>query len=304
MGANIPPVYYDYKNTATSIVTPSTTQVANTALAGFFRRYLMQLAMSVFKWSVPETWDLDYLKAVLYSYGYVAVIDTEAFGPIPQQCGLGGYNVFYRPTTALIANPLLPSMELTIDTQCVVIKFQSDYRGILDLVAYYGNMMALCAETAGVNILNSKLSYVFVASNKAAAESMKKLYDQISSGNPMAVFDKQLLRADGTRPWEMFTQDVGGNYIAGDLLADLIKLENQFKSIIGIPNTNTEKRERLITSEVESNTVSTASRAGEWLERLKDGCARARDMFNIELDVNWRVPPEDAEGGVDDAGNN
>ena len=269
--------------------------MANTALSAFFRRYLMQLAMSVFKWTMPETWDADYFRAVLYCYGYIAVFDTAKFGVIPQQCGLGGYNIFYRPTTALIANPLLDTRDLEIGKDCVVIRFQPDYRGILDLVSYYGNMMALTAETAGINILNSKFSYVFVAGNKSAAESLKKLYDQLASGNPMAVYDKNLNKQDGTRPWEMFTQNLRENYIAADLFADLIKLENQFKSIVGIPNSNTEKRERLITSEVESNDVSTGSRAAQWLERLQDGCARARDMFGIDLSVDWRVKPDVVE---------
>lgn len=49
------PYFYDYINAETSQVTPSTIHVRNTALSAFFRRYLFQKAMSVFKWNLPET---------------------------------------------------------------------------------------------------------------------------------------------------------------------------------------------------------------------------------------------------------
>lgn len=302
--SNKPPYYYDYKNAATSVVTPSTVHISDTRLAQFFRRYLMQLAMSVYKWSAPEWWDMDYFRAVLYSYGYIAVIDTDKFGVIPQQCGLAGYNVFYRPSHAIITNPLIRSRELAIDSECAVIKFQSDYCGILDLVNYYANMMALAADTAAVNMVNSKLSYAFIAENKGAAETLKKLYDNIASGEPAAFIDKKLFDSNGTPLWQFISQNVKQNYIASDLFSDLLKLENQYKTIIGLPNANTEKREREVVAEVTSNDIATESRASEWLDRLKDGCRRASDMYGIDITVDWRfTPPSKQEGGADDAGN-
>ena len=296
-----PPIYYDYLNAATSLTTPSTIHASGTALAAFFRRYLMQLAMSVYKWDLPEHWDGDYMRAVLYTMGYVAVIKTDKYGVIPQQCGLSGYNIFYRPTTALIANPLLPGYkEQQIDQDCVLLRLQSDYRGIADLVVYYAAMMALTAETAGVNILNSKLSYLFTVADKQSAESVKKLYDQISTGSPMAVISKNLFAKDGSPLWQFFSQNVGQNYIADRLMIALTQLENQFKTIIGLPNANTEKRERVNTLEVTSNDVATASRASQWLERLQEGCQKVRDMFGININVDWRFDPPSVNGGEPD----
>ena len=293
-----PPVYYDYKNAATAVITPSTVHVQNTALAAFFRRYLMQLAMSVYKWEMPDHWDADYFKAVLYSYGYIGVINTDKFGVIPQQCGLGGYNVFYRPTEILIANPYIHvTRNPVINKNCVVVRFQNDYRGILDLVSYYSNQMAIAADTISVNLLNSKLSYAFAAHNKASAETLKKAYDQMASGNPMVVYDSRIKQANAGPLWEFFSQNVGQNYIADRVLADMTRLENQFKTIIGIPNANTEKRERVNTLEITSNDVATQSRAAEWLQRLQYGCQQVRDMFNVEVSVDWRFPPAIVNGG-------
>ena len=80
----------------------------NTTLSRFFRRYLLETAISVFEWKIPKLWARNYMLYALYAFGYIAVIDTDKFGVIPQHCGLGGYNVFYQPAYALITNTNLP----------------------------------------------------------------------------------------------------------------------------------------------------------------------------------------------------
>lgn len=267
-------------------------------LSRFFQRYLLQKAFSVFKWNIPKAWSKDYLLHVLYCWGYLAIVNTDKFGVIPQACGLTGYDVFYRPTNAVIANPLLRGIvQPRIGKECVLLKLSPDYGGIMDLVQYYGSMMALTAQTAGVNLSNSKLSFVFSASNKAGSESFKEMFNKISNGELSVVVDKNLFTADGKPNWNSFTQNVSQNYIADKLFEDLRKLEQRFDTAIGIPNANTEKKERLITDEVNANNVETVSLCSLWLEELQSGCNAARDMFNIELSVDWRHNPND-NGGV------
>jgi hypothetical protein len=284
------PVTYDYINAQNAIVSPSTVHVHDTGLARFFRRYLLQKAMSVFEWNIPETWSRDYFLYVLYCWGFVAVLNTDKYGVIPQACGLQGYNIFYQPSHAVVTNPLLTGMKtMQIDKQCTLFKLQPDYGGIMDIVNYYADMMALCAETAGVNLLNSKLSYVFTTDNKAGAESLKKLYDKIASGEPAVVQDKALKNADGSNAWQPFQQNVGQNYIVGDILTDMRKIENMFNTAIGIPNANTDKKERLNVDEVNANNEETQSLCELWLEQLQKVCKKTVEMFGIEISVNWRI---------------
>ena len=128
----------------------------------------------------------------------------------------------------------------------------------MDAVQLYADLMGLCVEGAGVNLVNSKLAYVFAASSKASAESFKKLYDKIASGEPAAVIDKSLFNdVDGSPTWQLFTQNVGQNYITDKILIDMQTIDNQFDTLIGIPNANTQKRERLITDEVNANNIDT-----------------------------------------------
>ena len=297
------PYYYNYINAETSQVTPSTVHVKDSGLCRYFTKYLLQKAMSVFEWDLPETWNKDYFLYVLYCWGYVAVVNTDKFGVIPQGCGLKGYDVFYAPTHAVIANPLLSGiLEPRIGTQCELLKLQPDFSGILDLVGHYAEQMALASQSVSVNLLNSKLSYVFTAKTKALAESLKKMYDQIASGEPAVVIDSRLKNAaDGEETWKAFEQNVGGNYIVTNLLADLRKIEAMFDTEIGIPNANTDKRERLIQDEVNANNIETFSKCAMWLENLQDACKRVNDMFGLSISVRWREIP--MIGGGADGGN-
>ena len=238
----------DYINAANSVISPSSVHCRNTSLSLYFQRYLLQKAMSVFKWEMPPEWSKNYTLYTLYCWGFFAVVNTDRYGVIPQACGLRGYDVFYQPTNAIITNPLLSgTLEPRIGLQCELVRLQPDYGGIMDIVTYYADMLALCAESVGMNLVNSKLAYVFAAENKAMAETFKKLYDQIAAGNVAAVIDKQLFRDDGKANWQMFNQNVGQNYIADQVLSDMRKIEAMFCTDVGIPNANTDKKERLIT---------------------------------------------------------
>ena len=289
------PFFYDYQNAIISQTTPNTVHVKNVGLTRFFQRYLLQNAISVFKWKMPRTWSRAYFLYTLYCWGFVAIVNTDKFGVIPQGCGLKGYNVFYQPRSVIIQNPLISqTLEPEIGKNCVLLKLQPDFCGIIDLVSFYAQEMALASEAVDVNLLNSKLSYVFTASNKNAAESLKKLYDRIASGEPAVVVDKALYNDDGTACWEAFQQNVGQNYIVSNLLSDMRKIEAEFDTKVGIPNANTDKKERLISDEVNANNVETRNLPELWLESLRQGCEEARKMFGIDLSVDWRNDPEQA----------
>jgi hypothetical protein len=285
-------MFYDHINAKESMVSPSTMKVHNTGLYRQFQRYLLQEAMSPFKFTFPNTWAKDYVLYVLYLWGYFAIFNTDKFGIIPQQCGLYGYDVFYRPTHCIITNPLFRETYYPkIGKDCTLIKLQPDYGGIMDIVSYYAEMMALCSESVAVNLVNSKLSYVFFAQGTKEGEEVKKIYDQVGAGEPCVVVDKKFRGEDGTLAWEMFDRNVKNNYIASDILSDMKKIKAMFDTEIGIPNTNTDKKERMITSEVLSNNVETLSKCELWLEELQERFEEARNMFGFtkeELNVEWR----------------
>ena len=287
------PIFYDHQNTVNSILSPSTMHTSDTGLCWYFKRYLLQKAIAVFKWKMPEYWAQNYVLYVLYCWGYFAVVNTDKFGVIPQGCSLSGYDVMYQPTHAIISNPLLTGiLQPRIDRECALVRLQPDYGGILDKVSYYADMMSLCSEGIGTNLFNSKLAYVFGCTDKRSAESFKKMFDKVASGEPAAFISKELFNEDGSPNWMQFNQDLKNSYIAGSILEDMRKIEMQFMTDLGIPNSNTEKKERLITAEVESNDVEVKLWADMALEELQKSCKKAADMFGIELSVDWRYKEE------------
>lgn len=287
------PYGYEIYNVYNSSFSPSTVHTKNTGLHTYYTRYLLQRAMSVFKWKMPEVWERrarNYMLYVLYCMGFFAIIDTDKFGTIPQQCTLSGYDIFYQPDEALISNPLLPEVNSKkISRDCVLVKLQPDYGGIMDIVTYYADQLSLLSEAVSVNAINSKLSFAFGAKDKASAESLKKMYDNYSSAEPAVFFDKNLLDPKtGDLAVQFFNNDVRGSYIISDLLSDIRSVMDDFDAHIGIPNANTDKKERMIVDEVNANNFETRSMCEIWLETLKICCAEARDMFGIELEVDWR----------------
>lgn len=287
------PVGYGDINLYNAQFSPSTVHVKNTALQRYFRKYLLQKAISVFKWTLPEEWDEDYFKYTLYGMGYIAVLNTRSFGIICQGGALGGYNLYYRPSYIMITNPLLKeTITANINTDCAIIKLQPDYSSIMDIVGYYADQLALAAEALGMNLVNVKTGVVFGAKNKAQAESYKKMYDRLGDGNPAVVIDKDLLDDTGKPTWFPFVQNMKEQYITPEILSDMRKIEAMFDTDIGIPNANTDKKERLVTDEVNANNVETATRCELWLDSIRKGIDQANAMYGLTLGVDWRVNPK------------
>lgn len=300
-----PPFSYEFGNIVNSITNPSGVVVTNSETAAFFRRYLLQKAMAVFKWTLPENWNASYFLYSLYVRGHIAVVQTDKYGVICQSGCPYGYDIYYQPNRYQISNPLLRGLlNPVINKECTVFKMSQDWRGIGDLVSFYADYMALAAQSLGMNLINSKLSYIFTVSDKTGAESMKKAFDSVMDGKPAVFVDKKLMDANGNLSIQLLQQNVGQNFISNELLDTWTTLEQKFATAIGIPNANTDKKERLIVDEVNANNTETMALVDMWYQGWKDTIARSKAMFDgLEaLDVEWRVKPASQEKEVAENG--
>lgn len=296
--ANVP-FYYDYINTYDSTQQPANMHILNTQTGRFYQRYLLKKALAVFKWTLPAWWDENYFLYVLYCRGYAAIFNSENFGVIPQECGLKGYNVFYRPTDVIIANPLLTDIRsLSIGKEAVLMQLQPDYCGVLDLCGHYAEKMALVSSAINQNLWHTKISTVFFAGSDAEQQSIKKAFDRMTDGDPMVVVHKNMRDADGNLKYEVFNRDVKQSYVIDQLIADLRKIEAEFDTRIGVPNANTDKKERLITDEVNANNVETHILADMWMDSIQDGIKQIKDMFGIDIKCEWRYGDGDLGSSV------
>ena len=291
---------YDFINKYNANRKPSTVHSQENATTWYFRRYLIQKIISVFEFKgIPDEWSKDYFLYNLFLCGFVAIVNTDKFGVIPQHCSLYGYDVFYRPTNVNIANPLLRgNLTPRIGTECALIRMQPDYGSCWDIVAYYADLLSLCTESLAVNLVNSKLAYVFACEDKTVAESFKKMYDQMNEGNPAVFADKKLFKDDGDPAWDSFQNNLKQNYIAKDILEDMTKIDARFCTEIGIPNVNMAKESGVTDNEVEANNIDTKTKASLWLETIRDGLDKANKLFGLNLSVDFRYKDMEENNNV------
>ena len=296
---------YDFINRYNSKIKQSTVHSQENATTWYFRRYLIQKIISVFEFKgIPETWSKDYFLYTLFCFGFVAIVETDKFGVIPQHCSLYGYDVFYRPTNVNIANPLIRgNLTPRIGTECALVRMQPDYGSCWDIVAYYADLLSLCTEALAVNLVNSKLAYVFACEDKTVAESFKKMYDQMNEGNPAVFADRKLFLEDGSPAWETFQNNLKQNYIAKDILEDMTKIDARFCTEIGIPNVNMAKESGVTDNEVEANNIDTKTKASLWLETIRAGLDKANELFGLNMSVDFRYKAEVVNDVAVDNGN-
>lgn len=287
----------------------------------YYARHLLRKVMSVFKFTIPERWDLNYFLYTLFVRGFVCITDVPGRGICPQHCTINGWNMYYNPATALIDNPNVYekrvfNKEVKLGVDGELISLTPDHCGIMDCVNEYAEMLANASAATNMNLYNSRLSYAFWAKNPAQAESFKKMYDEIGTGKPAVVLDKTLRhrdsKGDQVKPFEPFNTDLKANYIADKTLDDMVKIEQAFARNVGLPTTNTLKRERQTTDEVNKSDVDTRSNIILWEEMLNLGFERTNRMFykvpgglEEELSVELRFS-ESVQGGLEDVsmGNN
>lgn len=285
------PIPFSIENLVKSSVSPSGVQYANNAAFGFYCRYLWQKLVNVFTYDLPEDWAADTVQAALFGNGCCAVVPTAKFGLVAAWATPGGYDINMEPHFVVIANRLLPTLtgkQLVIGRDCAAIHIAPDWCGAVDLIATYATKLALAMQAIDVNLINSKIAYVFAARDQASAKSFKAMMDKINTGEPAVVVDKALFNDDGSPNWQLFTQNLKNTYLVSDLLCDLKKIEDEFDSKVGIPNANTDKRERLITDEVNANNAETAIIAAGWKDHIQTGLDQVKAMYGVDIKIDWR----------------
>ena len=266
-------------------------RVQNDLNTAYYMRALYQRVISGAKFKLPEAWDQGkrYFKNVLFSLGFIGIVKTPEYGVIPQICAPRGYGLFLQPTDLLVAQPLV-NFQGTIGKDCELIHLTNDWLGVWDIVEHYAIRLSIAITSVDVSLINSRVSLLAAAKNKSAANTLKYLYEQISAGEPFAVYDKALksegINEDGEPIWT-YSQDVANNYITDKLLADIDTILRQFDNEIGILALNG-KKERMITNEVEAEADDSCARASTWEENLTDSFNRVNKLFP-ELNLSFTL---------------
>ena len=297
------PFNYEQINTAAGTFNPSPVKSFNNKTFAFWERALFQRATSVIKSELPDDWDgtiKDFFYWCLFRFGFVAIFDSPEFGLSFQPCNLKGYDFYYQPTGAIIANPLLAeSLDLKIGEECEILKLTPDFRGVWDIISYYAEKLSTLDNAINMSLINNKFAFILGARNKVAGQALKKMLDKVNKGEPAVIYDMKLLNdpTDKVEPFQIWERkNMKDAYLTTDQLKDFQTILNNFDCEIGIPTIPYEKKERMVTEEATSRQLDAQSRSTIWLECLQSSTKRVKKLYpEIKLNFELRYDPEEAE---------
>ena len=270
---------------------------ADSRYTDIFDRMLYERVASVFDIKYNATIDIDYFKYVLLGAGFICITDTPLYGLVAQICSLYGYNIYCKPTMANINsyadNGTLEKEGMQIGKDCAVLYLKPTRCGIFDIIGYYSYKLALVASAFDMNIFNSKLAFLMAAKNKAGAQTLKKIYDDVQAGKPAVAYDASVktddLMTGKSELWDSFNKDLKNNFIAPDLIEVFEKLLDQFDTEVGIPSVGSDKKERLNVLETEKNDAESVTRLTTWMETLQQGVDEANRLYpKLKLKIKLR----------------
>ena len=289
-GMQIPSTYYKEKSIAYRY---------------WFRSLIHKIDSSIVFTNLPKGWSNDFFMFCLWCKGFVLVFktdrkDLQQFGEngiVFNPCTLGGYDFYYQPTYAIVANPHMPTkfeykfeFEGKDKEKAALLKLTPDFLGVLDIIDYYASKLAELSKGIDMSIINSKFGLIASASNEAQAATLKSVMDELQKGNPLVVYKDQLKESDEImprkEPFEIWIQELKKNYILTEQLQDMQTILNSFYTEIGLP-VAIEKKERMITSEMDVASAQSQARIACWVETLRESLEIINEKFNLNIEVSY-----------------
>lgn len=252
-------------------------------------------------------WDYDATMFGLLFLGYLGVFKSRTYGVVPQPCTLTGYGLQYQPTNIVVNTPYFQlGADLRIGIDCQLLKLTPDYTGTYDIIAKYAAELKEIDTSIKASARNSRFAYALVADSDKAARTLKNVREKIINGDDV-ILDEKIMRRKGDSellPWYEFDRDLKNSYILGDLLDARRTTLVDFYREIGVRMLD-DKKERMLTAEVDAGNAETFIRSEVWAESLKRSVEKINEMFGTQLKVTINRPdvlgdPEPEEGGASD----
>ena len=300
-----------------SLLNNSGLSVTNNYIASFYRLYFYDKIYSIMQIKgLPKSIKERYFKNVLLTRGFLGIFDTKEYGIICNHVALSDYDIYYDPTKMMsVGNKLrhvykrsiIDSVGSDISDNIpryeagVLVKLSPNFETVLPIVYYFADLMAVAVQGLDSNVLNSKLAYIFACDDQKKAESFKKMHEEIANGEPAVFADKKLFDDDGKLKVELFNKSVKDTYMADKFLQLKTEIENDFNSFIGLTVVNTEKKERLITPEIELSNNNNKLIIELWQKEVNRCLEIANNTFglNMKLELNLNAIDDKRDRGVE-----
>lgn len=146
-----------------------------------------------------------------------------------------------------------------------------------ETVDIFACKLSMCDSAIDINLLNSKVAFAVRTANKKQADEAKMLYDKVSAGEPIVFYGNDGL--DLKHDMDFFKNDVKQNYVANEIQQTKRAIIDEFLTTIGINNGNTEKKERMLYDEVNSNNMEIRASISYCEEMIKSCVEKVNKLY-------------------------
>lgn len=258
---------------------------ANISVA-YYKRMLYTKLFSCYKFSLHKAWALNWFRFWLFPWGSIGVIYTKEFGWICNPYSVEEWSHQYQPLKILVTNShLREEKHGIIGVNAGIIHAMDDYYGLDDVVTRYAEMLAQCERSINVNYMNSNVAMYAEAPTKKVAEDIKEAYSQATSGKPLVVLNKNVMRGQTFNP---IFGDVARNFIVPELFETRRAILSAYLTEIGIHNIAVQKKERLTQGEYTENDDETKAVISVIFDNIRSDMEEINRFSGLNLSVTLR----------------
>lgn len=265
----------------------------------YHKRQLWQLLNSVYKFTLPEGWKENWFRYWLFHYGSVGVFYTYEYGWVPLPYSIEEMDLQFNPRRIFTYNGYLKTpVRGIVGVNCQIIKVADDYFGLNDVVDHFAERLANLDKAEQINIMNCNVGLMAEVSDKKEGDEVKAAYSDATTGKPLVVLNKNILKGQQLKT---MISNPAGIYLIDKYQYARNQIIKDFLTVVGIPNANYDKKERLNSAEVGENHEEVYSRRGYIFDHIKEDMDATNKIASIGLNVEFRYPErslDDYIGGV------
>lgn len=265
-------------------------------------QYMLTRTQSMFKWSgLPDTIPENHLELYIQMYGFACIAKADDGNLYAFWGGLGGEpDVYYDPTICTVANPYLRlSKTYKINKDCVIIRNDPFYKGIVPMLQRYGSQLAENDLSMWMASVNTRVQAILSACDDDTKKAAEKYIDDIYDGK-LSVIGKNPFMDD-----DLKTDPINGSSKTS-VLGDLIELHQYLKASeyneLGLNANYNMKREALNSAESSINDDILFPLVDIMLRFRKEGAEAVNKMFgtdiSVELNSSWKDNKREEEAEI------
>lgn len=244
---------------------------------------LTELAISRIMWhDLPDTVDERYLELHLFADGQMIYFNDEVIGDLCLNCTMSGrFDVYGYPILrrAYSAYNNYKKM-LKPDNSVIIFNNLMRTNSILDVKMFALRLYNL-DRTIDINV-NAQKTPVLILCDENERLTMKNLYKQWEGNEPVIFGDKNL----NVKGVQVLKTDAP--FVADKLYELKCNIWNEALTYLGISNVTVNKKERLITDEVERNQGGVLANRFPYLNPREKAVIQINKMFGTNISVEFR----------------